>query len=870
MTVPALFRAVLALALVLTALVATPTSLNAHASQDRLWVVGTESNSLMGTGWLSVPVPEAAEPGDLLVAVYSVHDRKDVRGPEGWALAHVEHYARQLTQTVWTKIAAESDLDSYAWNGNDRRTSSGAIIAIRGADTDVSLGASSSGHSNQAREIVAPSVTPHPEESLLLGLWSANASGGISGPGSMETIASLDEGMSLTVAAENGLVAHSPSGTRTATRTMSSGAIGQLLIVNGAPAPVTEEPPVEKPPVEEPDPDPHLPHENELPGYWSEPATWPGGRVPQAQDQVVIDRHVVVDGTFQADEVEVSPTGVLEFAPGLDATLEVTGNVVVEGTLRMHPNSTGVESVLRFIDVDEEAFVGGGHRVLDSDVGLWFVGDGQADIAGSERLSWTRAAASIGKGATAIQLEDAPQGWQVGDELIITPTSAPGTQGFSNGYSGGTITAIAGQTVTLDAPASFDHPRVDGRWGAEVMNMTRNARIEGTAGGRSHMLFMHTSKPQTLRNLELRHMGPRQETEATYRSSGTDVPITEGVLGRYPMHFHHSFDGAQGSVVENVVARDSGHKAFVAHASNGVTFRGTIAHDVMDTPYWWDRRDTSGGLGHKAVWDPPSNQITYERAIASLVMSDPPFRGYRLSGFELGHGNDLTVTDSVAVGVQGNLHSAGFKWPEGVAAESGDPTIGDHWAFQNNISHNNKVNGIFTWQNTNDPRHIVEQSVVYHNGDHGIIHGAYSNRYTYDRLMLYGNGRSGFDLHAQGAMPLTNLEIDGAEISRYGFTTGAHRGDGSGAVLEGAIITRYRDYGIALLSAEREQLDIIAPRFDGPEASWFYLADRVPENSIIRVQLVTGTAFRLHPASSSQGAAVPEWNARREAIAPFA
>jgi hypothetical protein len=595
---------------------------------------------------------------------------------------------------------------------------------------------------------------------------------------------------------------------------------------------------------------------------WSDPTAWPEARVPSFSDDVTIDGHVVVDGVAQAQSVTVPSGSTLEFAPDSSGQLELGGNLVIEGVLRMHPARHEVDHLVRFVGVDESKYVGGGHVVRGSDVGLWFTGAGTAQINGSERLAWTRAAASLSKGTTVLPLEDVPTGWQAGDEIAVSPTSSPGTAGHSDGYSYGRIVALDGASMTIDTPLAYGHPRVNGQWGAEVMNLTRNVRIEGTEQGRAHVQFNHTSQPQQLRNLELRHMGPRQPTGEV----GYDGAFTAGVMGRYPLHFHHNGSGSAGTLVENVVARDSGHRGFVAHASHGITFRGVIAHDVFDTPFWWDRRE---GLGHRAIWEPPSNDIVYDRAVASLVRTDPPFRGYRLAGFELGHGNDLSITNSVAVGVQGNYHAAGFNWPEGVAAESGDSSIGDHWHFQDNVAHNNQMNGIFTWQNTNDPRHVVEKSVMYHNGADGIIHGAYGNAYTYQELTLYGNGRNGMELLAQGDMRFNDISFQGAGISRYGFATGHHNGEASGAKLVRPAFDGYTDRGVAILSEQVEHLDIIDPVFSGPEASWFHVSSRASPNSIIRVQLTDGSAFRLLPANSTRGTAVPAWNARREAIAPF-
>jgi hypothetical protein len=601
---------------------------------------------------------------------------------------------------------------------------------------------------------------------------------------------------------------------------------------------------------------------------WSDPATWPLGRVPGATDDVTIAGHVLVDGPVRVRSVNVPAGSVLEFLPEQSAALEMAGNLVVAGVLRMRPASTAVEHLIRFVGVDERRYVGGGHEVRASDVGLWVVEDGRADLVGSSRRPWSRATGSLRSGDRSLDLVDDPSGWQVGDEIAIPPTSPPGTEGFADGYSYARVSSVVGSTITLDTPLAFDHPQVAGRWTAEVLNLTRNVRIEGTPDGRAHVHFNHTKAAQLLRHVQLRHLGPRQETDETYLREGSRVPITAGVLGRYPLHFHHNGSGSEGSMVEGVVVRESGHRAFVAHASNGITFRGTIAHDVMQTPYWWDRRD--GCCGRHARWQPPSHRITYERAVASLVSDDPPFRGTRLAGFELGHGNDLVVRDSVAVGVQGSRHAAGFNWPEGVAAESGNAGVGDHWTFHGNVAHNNAMNGLFGWQNTGAPGHLIERSVAYHNGSDGIVHGAYKNAYVYQDLDLHGNGRSGIELHAQGALQFRNVRIDGAGRSAFGLVTSRHRATTPGALLMEPRFSGYTVRAVAFASPDTVHLDVVRPEFAGGQGTWFHLSDEVPADSVIRIQLTDGSAFRLHPLRATVGVPIPEWNARREPIPPFA
>jgi hypothetical protein len=847
-----------------------------------LHVRGVTYAATAGTTTLSLAVPTAGVENDQLVAVVTTSSPRSGSGPAGWELQRVDSVGEQLFQGIWTKRAEAHEPSSYTWPvAMWRRPQAGVMYAVAGSHGDDLQLTVAHASATGSDPLVIPSTSAGAGGALALGVFALDGQGTFTVPDEM-TIA-VAERARLSISSAHQRLPAGPTGDYRVTRDTSGAAIGQLLLIEDPvastdPTGESDDPEGETDPGQDgeggdAEPDPGSGHGHDLPDpdadpdgadtnavRWSDPHAWPTGQVPTAADDVVVDGHVLIDGVVEARTVKVPSGSTLEFVPDSSGRLEAHGNVVIEGTLVMRPSSHQVTHVLQFVGVDESTFVGGGHQVLDTDTGLWFTGDGHAMLRGSERLPWTRAATSLTRGSTTVELEDVPDGWQVGDLIIVTPTGAPGTPGHFNGYSQGRIASIDGATVTLDVPLAHAHPRVNGQWGAEVMNMTRNVRIEGTPGGRAHVMFAHTHRAQHLQNVALRHMGPRQP----------DGSFTKGVMGRYPLHFHHNGAGSAGSVVENVVVQQSGHRAFVPHASDGITFTGTIAHDVFDEAYWWDRRDTSGGLGHKAVWERPSNDISYVRAIASNVKADPSFRGFRLAGFELGHGNNLSITGSVAVGVQGNHSASGFSWPEGVAKESGDPTIGDHWHFADNVGHNNKVHGIFTWQNTDDPRHVIQDSVLYHNGVGGIDHGAYSNAYRYQDLVLFANGRAGTILHAQGPTSFHRTVHDGGGITPFGFATAPkHNAVQPGAELREPVLRGYTNRAIAFFAKEAVHLDIIHPDFGGPERTWFHLADHVPAHSRIRVQLVDGRAFRVHPASSPTGTLVPEWNARMEAIAPF-
>jgi len=360
-------------------------------------------------------------------------------------------------------------------------------------------------------------------------------------------------------------------------------------------------------------------------------------------------------------------------------------------------------------------------EVLPTDVGLWVIGSGQLDIAGSPRAGWNR----TGTDPT----------WQPDDEVRVAPTAVGDSTTFSEFTPGSSVPSVsyAGETYP-----------------AEVLNLTRNVRIQGAgdgeanvANGRAH-IWINSTKPQSIRYAELRHLGPRQVGDG-------DTP-SNGVHGRYPLHFHMVEDGSRGSLVEGVVVRDSGNHAFVTHRSHGVRFRDTIAFNVFEDAYWWDPDDT----GHGEPAENATNDLVYEHTMAAWVRSDPDFRGYTLTGFLLGEGENLTVTDSVAVGVQGNTNASGFHWP--ATANGNEYNL---WEFHNNVAHNNRTDGIFVWQNDHN-NHLIESFIGYRNGEFGVDHGAYGNSHRYDGLVLFENGEAGIRSVAAstGGQRWSNIDTD--------------------------------------------------------------------------------------------------------------
>jgi hypothetical protein len=216
--------------------------------------------------------------------------------------------------------------------------------------------------------------------------------------------------------------------------------------------------------------------------------------VPEECDRVVI----ATDVTYDVDapilgRLEIQEDATLEFATNATRHLRAEGNIVVHGTLRMHPPEQ-YEHKISFVNIDNEAFVGGGDAVLESDVGLWVEGEGLLDAVGAVKEPWTTLQGAAAAGATSVDVADA-DGWRAGDAIVITPTVPP--VGDDEGdfwlkYSERKIASagVSGSTVPLDGGLQNRHPVVehesfegedwsDAPWTAEVLNLTRNVVIQG-------------------------------------------------------------------------------------------------------------------------------------------------------------------------------------------------------------------------------------------------------------------------------------------------------------------------------------------------------------------------------------------------------
>jgi hypothetical protein len=546
-------------------------------------------------------------------------------------------------------------------------------------------------------------------------------------------------------------------------------------------------------------------------GNWSDPATW-GGRVPSSNDApfiapgntVIADKDITIAGMHVA--------GKLIADPMRSVSIHSSKNILITGQWRMQPAKASIIQTLRFTGIDEDNFVGGGMNMLNSDIGLWVMESGQLQLQGQTKTAWTNATASIEAGSASINVKNA-SGWQVGDEIIITPTAAN-----ARNVDVRTITGLKGNTIFLNA-ATTAHPVINNLWTAEVGNLTRNVRIEGTATGKSH-IFIRSTVAQSVQQVAFRYLGPRKDQGGS--------AAKDQVQGRYGLHFHHCEDGSDGSVVDGCVMRDVDNHAYVPHVSNGITMTHNIAFNCMEAPFWWDLPDAT----HRTVW--AHNLVVtpkYVQGAISLDTKGAPTFGTH--AFVLSMGDDNRCDSNVVAGQQGlETVNAAYDWEE--------MPIESAWIFKENTVHNSDC-GIRSWQN-NGKNHVLEQTVIY-NCKVGVLHGAYVNNYTYNGGYLYN---SVFEDHAaSGAngVRIENLTLDGAARIPYPFRMVEGPAKGSRPILMRNCIIKGGTKG-AIENASTnapKSLDMVQCEIGGD----IQFAPDAGKEEVVRVQPIKGQPYMI-------------------------
>ncbi|MDR0780404.1 MAG: G8 domain-containing protein [Pseudomonadales bacterium] len=293
---------------------------------------------------------------------------------------------------------------------------------------------------------------------------------------------------------------------------------------------------------------------------WSNPGTWPNGKVPVAGDKVTIgkDKDVILDVSPPALG-GLSIDGKLSFSNNADLEL-TTEWIMLHGELAIGSEAAPHtrQATITFTDnvKDEDVMAGMGDRGI-------MISGGTLNLHGNRTNTWTKLASTANAGATSIQVLNAA-GWQVGDEIVLASTDYDPRQAERR-----TISAINGNTLTLDKKLDYMHFGeitfdVDER--GEVGLLTRNIKIQASADAEQsffggHIMAMPSSK-MYVSGVELTRMGQYMH------------------LARYPIHWHLGGEG-KGQYIENSAIHDTYSRCVTVHGTNNLRVENNVTYNTV-------------------------------------------------------------------------------------------------------------------------------------------------------------------------------------------------------------------------------------------------------------------------------------------------
>jgi hypothetical protein len=328
-------------------------------------------------------------------------------------------------------------------------------------------------------------------------------------------------------------------------------------------------------------------------GPWSAPATWEGGKVPGngARVQIRTGHTVLYDVRSAARIRMLHVAGTLTFAPDRDTRLDV-GLIKIQAGDDASENGFDCDAHLRAPDPSTPRpalEVGTPDRPVNAQhtalIRLTYIEGmdrescpaivccgGRMDFHGAPlSRTWVKLGAPARADDRTVTLAERVTGWRAGDRVIVSGTTRQNKikKTFRTTLRAGgqteerIIQGIDGAKLTLVQPLAFDHT-ADGAYRGEVANLSRNVVVESAdpAGVRGHTMY-HKHSAGSISHAEFRHLGK------------------EGVLGKYPIHYHLAGDTMRGSSVVGASVWDSGNRWLTIHGTNYLVVRDCVGYQSV-------------------------------------------------------------------------------------------------------------------------------------------------------------------------------------------------------------------------------------------------------------------------------------------------
>lgn len=310
-------------------------------------------------------------------------------------------------------------------------------------------------------------------------------------------------------------------------------------------------------------------------GRWSSTATWVGGMVPTAADDVIVtsNRIVTVDVTTAVARSIDLNIGTLRFSTTTSSMLTISGGdvyVTNGSTWQMGtpaaPIPAGVTAVLRL------SLPSGGRREMVVENASSFAAHG------APKKSWALGPVLIPAGALSFQAPDAQvQGWNVGDTIVIAPSEdflvPPASwvdQSELRVVTG--LSSLGGvTTVSWTGVLAYAHSSAAG---VRAANLTRNVVVRSAgsnpASDTAYFSALGNGVSVSIANAEFTMLGEEEWGGATITDAATAISGSS---------FHHNGYGLRLQSTDDAAVSDS---LFVKNRTTGLTLAESERISVTD------------------------------------------------------------------------------------------------------------------------------------------------------------------------------------------------------------------------------------------------------------------------------------------------
>ena len=436
---------------------------------------------------------------------------------------------------------------------------------------------------------------------------------------------------------------------------------------------------------------------------WSSPYTW-GGEDPPREDEFIV--------------VSEGDTIILDQSTPKLAFLLLYGNLIFD------PEQTGLTLNTEFvlimrggslqIGTEEEPYLNeatvmlhGHTRCTEIPIyGCKNIGvrEGALELHGRPIVHpWTKLAQTASPGDTTITLLHDVSDWRVGDEIAIASTEMRTVVGENEKR---TITAVSGNTLTLDEPLEYEHVSIsqtfDGReveTRGEVGLLTRNVKVLGNQN-QQHLTEIEACDrefdsdqhaTQSCFNGKFGEELGSDEFGATIlvHSKNPDKQEAQARLeyvelfwvgqafkvGRYPLHFH-LMGNVSGSYSRGCAVHNSFNRATTVHGVSELLLEHNVMYNIKGLSYFIE-----DGIEE-------DNIIQYNLAIFTRQSSSLLTPDITPAGFWIVNPNNIIRHNAAAGGTHFGFWFRIMKHPDGPSATSKYCTnrapIGE---FRNNTAH---------------------------------------------------------------------------------------------------------------------------------------------------------------------------------------